>query len=267
MILKKKYKTSVVIGDPHSDPMFPNTRFKALGNYLAVNQPDNIVNLGDFLSLDSVSSHTTKKPLLREGRRLSDDLEHGREAYEFMMKPVNQLNRIRSTHKKRKYNPNKIWHNGNHEDRVFRYLTEQPELLGVLNHHDILDLEKDGWDIKKYRQYSSYEGILFTHIPQCKRVNQPISGEYVARRAADGHSSTVIFGHTHRFCIHDSKKNGAETNYGISAGWFGDYIPEYVQGNEDNCDWWGGILELTHTAPGKIIITPIDMDTLKKEYL
>lgn len=267
MILKNKYKTSVVIGDPHADPMFNNRRFKALGNFIAVNQPDNIVQLGDFMSLDSVSSHTTKKPLLREGRRLSDDLACGQEAYDFMMKPVNDLNKIRSTHKKKKYQPNKIWHNGNHEDRVFRYIMEAPELLGVVNHNDILSLEKDGWDIKKYRQYSSYEGILFTHIPMCKRVNQPISGEYVARRAADAHSSTVIFGHTHRFCIHDSKKNGNDVNYGVSAGWFGDYIPEYVEGNEENVDWWAGIIQLVHTAPGKVLIMPIDMETLKKEYL
>jgi len=267
ILLRNKYKTSVVIGDPHAEPGESNERFDALGNYIAANQPDNIVQLGDFMSLDSVSTHTIKKPLIREGKRLIDDLDCGRDAYNRMMGPVEELNVVRSRNRKRKYNPNKLWHNGNHEDRVFRYIVESPELLGLVDHNDILSLEKDGWDVKRYREYSSYEGIQFTHIPMCKRANQPIGGEYVARRAADTHSSTVIFGHTHRYGVHGTKVHGRDTTYGVSAGWFGDYVPDYVKGNEENCDWWGGILELVHTAPGKILICPIDMDTLKKEYL
>ena len=267
ILTKNKYKTSLVLPDAHAEPEHSNERFEALGNMLIETRPDNIVQLGDFMSLDSVSTYSTTKPLLREGKRLIDDLLAGKDAYDKMTAPTERFNNSRSRNKKKKYKPNKIWHNGNHEDRVYKYIVESPELLGLVNHNDLLELEKDKWDIKKYREYSSYEGIQFVHIPMCKRMNQPISGEYVARRAADMHSSTVIFGHTHRLVTHDSKKHGRETNYGINAGWFGDYTPGYVQGNDDNCDWWAGVLQLIHTAPGKIIVIPIDMDTLKKEYL
>jgi len=267
ILLKNKYKTSVVIGDPHASPNHSNERFEALGNFIAANQPSNIVQMGDFMSLDSVSTFSTTKPLLREGKRLSDDLAAGQDAYNKIMAPMNKYNNSRSKIKKKKYKPSLIWHNGNHEDRVYKYIIESPELLGLVDHTDILSVEKDGWEVKKYREYSHYEGIDFSHIPMCKRMNQPISGEYVARRAADGHANTIVFGHTHRLCIHDSKVAGAEVNYGINVGWFGDYVPSYVVGNEDNCDWWSGIVQLVHTEVGKVLIMPIDMATLKREYL
>ena len=267
ILLKNKYPVTIAIGDPHASPNHTNERFEALGNFIAANQPSNIVQIGDFMSLDSVSTYSTTKPLLREGRRLADDLAAGQDAYDKMMAPTIKYNKSRSRAKKKKYTPNKIWHNGNHEDRVIKYIVESPELLGLVDHNDLLELKKDGWDVKKYREYSSYEGISFTHVPMCKRMNQPISGEYVTRRAADGHASSIVFGHTHRLGIHDSKQHGQEVSYGINIGWFGDYVPSYVKGNEDNCDWWAGVVQLIHTAPGKVLIMPIDMETLKKEYL
>lgn len=270
MILKTKYKTTLVIGDPHAEPGQSNERFEALGNLVAATQPDYMVQLGDFHTLDSISSHNTKKPLLREGGRLVDDLEAGLDAYTKMMAPINKYNKTLTKHKKKKYNPVKHWLYGNHEDRVYRYIQEAPELLGLVNLSAMLDLAKDNWNVHQYREYAyineAGRTTGFTHIPMNKRLNQPISGEYVARRAADTHAFDVVFGHTHRYGVHGATVVGADTNYGINAGWFGDFIPGYVHGNEGNVDWWAGVVFLTHTDAG-LIIQPVPMDAIKKDYL
>lgn len=267
IFFKNSYPVTVVIGDPHSSPGHDNDRFLALSRFLAHTQPDNIVQIGDFMSLDSISPFSTTRPLLREGKRLVDDLDHGRNAYDLMMSEINHFNDTQTKQHKKKYSPRMIWHNANHEDRVFRYIVDSPELLGLIDHTDLLDVKKDGWEVYPYKEYSFIHGTGFTHVPMNKRVNQPISGEYVSRRAADMHNFSVVFGHTHRLTMHESKVRGCNIVQAINCGWFGDYAPEYVAGNEDSLDWWGGVVVLTHYDEGMIDISTVSMDVLKREYL
>lgn len=264
---KYKYPITLAIGDPHAEPGHSNERFDALGNIILERQPDNIVNIGDFTTCDSVSSHTHKSMVLREGMRLSDDIAAGKDAYDRMMAPMNAFNKRRKSAHKKVYNPHKFWLNANHEDRVWRYIQDKPELLGFIPHTDLLGVAEDGWNIVNYRNYIFLNGIGFTHIPMCKRVCQPISGEYVCRRAADMENQTTVFGHTHRLGVHESKRNGGELVQGINIGWFGDFVPGYVVGNEGKLDWWGGLVFLHHIAPGLVDIETISMDRIKKEYL
>lgn len=263
-------KVTLAIGDPHSDPEYPNDRFDALGNFIIERRPDNIVNIGDFVTCDSVSFHDHDKPLFREGRRLKDDLDAGRDAYNRMMAPMNAYNNKVSAWRKRKYNPRKIWHNANHEERVWRYIVKNPELLGFIPHTDLLGVAEDDWELIPYRRYSYVNGIGFTHIPMNKRNSSvPISGEYVARRAVENQEQWVVFGHTHRLLIHDAARhseNNPTTHYGINIGWFGDFVPSYIEGDA-YMDWWSGVVLLHHYGHGKVDIETISMSRLKGEYL
>lgn len=262
-----KYPLSLVIGDAHAEPQHTNERFDALGNIIVERQPDNIINIGDWTTCDSVSNHDKHSLVIREGRRLSDDLAVGRDAYERAVRPMNILNKGRRAARKKQYSPKKLWFNANHEDRVWRYIQDKPELLGFIPHTDLLGVAEDGWDIVDYRDYRYLHGVGFTHIPMCKRINQPISGEYVTRRAADMEDQTVVFGHTHRLGVHENRRNGGQLVQAINVGWFGDFVPHYIKGNETKLDWWGGLVLLHHIAPGMVDIETISMERLKKDYL
>jgi len=198
---------------------------------------------------------------------LADDIAAGRDAYDKTMAPMIAMNKRRRSKHKKAYKPKKLWLNANHEDRVWRYIQDKPELLGFIPHTDLIGVAADGWEIVPYREYRYLHGVGFTHIPMCKRMNQPISGEYVCRRAAEMEFQTTVFGHTHRLGMHESRRNGGELVQGINIGWFGDFIPSYVIGNEGKCDWWGGLVFLHHVAPGQVDIETISMDRLKKDYL
>ena len=261
---------TLVIPDPHTDPAHSNERFTAAGNFCLEHQFDNVVNIGDWLSLDSVSFHDYDKPLIREGKRLRDDLDAGADALDKFEAPINEYNSRRSVFKKRLYKPFKVWCNANHEERFWRYVMTKPELMGLLNHNDLLGVQDRGWNILPFRQYAFIEGVGFTHIPMNKRNNNPIGGEYVAKRAAEQQMQSVVFGHTHRLLLHDKSFVGM-TNHGpihaMSVGWFGDYIPDYVEGNEDQLDWWSGLVVINHYAPFKMDIETISMERLKQQYL
>lgn len=267
ILTKNKYPITIAIGDPHATPGVSNERFEALGNLIAELQPDNIAQMGDFTTLDSISFHNLKSLVMREGMRLSDDIEAAKDAYDKMMAGIIKYNSSRTRIKKKHYKPNKYWLNGNHEDRAWRYIQDKPELQGFVPATDFVGAEEDGWELVPYRKKIQIEGTYFTHIPMNRRINQPISGEYVCKRAALMHNKSVVFGHTHRYGIADDKKEGGQLVQGINIGWFGDHVPHYVEGNEGTCDWWDGVVVLTHIGDGQVITSPLDMKTLKRDYL
>ena len=268
----RKYATTLVIPDAHDGPEHNKDRFEALGNFIVENKPDNIVQIGDFMNLDSINFFDTNKPLIKEGKRLKDDIDSGIEAYEKIMKPIRNLWKKQARWKTKKYNPNRHWLLGNHEVRTWRYTLDKPELSGFIPETDFVGAGKDKWNIVEYRQYVYIDGTAFTHAPMNRRVNQPISGEYVTKRATETHNTSIVFGHTHRFGVHTMKRTADDTTISpliqsCNVGWYADYMPEYMEGNEATCDWWAGLVMLTHTGHGTIDITQHSIDRVKEDYL
>ena len=257
---------TLCIGDAHADPRHNNKRFEALGNFIIEHKPDNIVQIGDWGSYDSVTFHTSGKPLLREGMRLADDIASAKDALYKAESPTIKYNEKQARNKKVQYKPNKWWLNGNHEERIFTNMMVYPELLGLIDHHDIVGASEYGWKVVPYRSYIEIDGIQFTHAPTGKRSPKPISGEYVAKRAIEIHDSTIVFGHTHRLVLHDKRTVGSEYPvYAINIGWFGDYVPEYIQ-TPQNLDWWSGLVMLDHYTHGQVGIETIPMEIIMNAY-
>lgn len=262
--------TTLVIGDPHADPKHSNVRFEALGNFIVSTKPTNIVQMGDFLSLDSISEYNTGKPLLSEGARLKEDIAHGLDAYNKMMDPMRKHNERQAQAGREVYYPSGYWLQGNHEDRSYKLIQSLPALEGIIDTSSMVGAEKEGWALVPYKRYAYINGVAFTHIPQNRGTNKPISGKYLTARAAEICSTTVVFGHRHTLEVSPLSRHqekGALLTFGVCCGWFGDYFPDYVIGNELTLDWWSGVLLLTHTGVGQIDIQTISMQQLKNKYL
>ena len=264
-----KPRTTLVIGDAHDSPGQSQERFVALGNFIAATLPDNIVQIGDWGSYDSISFHNKGRPLIQEGLRLSDDIASAKEAYEKTFRPVKRMNARHQSNRKKQYTPDVYWLEANHEYRIKRFLMEHPVLVGSLPEEDLVGARADGATIVPWHSYCYIDGIAFTHIPQARRSSIPLGGEYVTKRAADAHDTTVVFGHTHRFLVHDNsriREHQSSLVHAINVGWFGDYVPEYIE-SDVNLDWWSGLILLHHTDYGKADISTISMDRLKRDYL
>jgi len=80
--------THLVIGDPHCNPKASNDRFLWAGKLAKDLKPDTIVCMGDFSSLDSLSSYDKGKKSF-EGRRYKKDIDHAHDALEKFMKHLN----------------------------------------------------------------------------------------------------------------------------------------------------------------------------------
>lgn len=266
-----KHETTLVIGDAHADPNFSNERFDALGRFIVDRRPDNIVQIGDWGNLDSISFHNHGRPLLQEGQRLALDLDAMRDAYERVMTPLwTEWERARKSKRKR-YDPKRYWVEGNHEDRVRRFLEGNPVLEGFVPESDLVGAEPDGWEVVPYREYVFINGTGFTHVP-INDAHQPVSGKYMAMRAAERHAGTIVFGHNHRRELLSVNRVTEGTTHGtrvdaLSAGCFFDYDPEYVRGGLGNLAWWRGLVLLTHVGYSRVDIETISIDRVKEQYL
>ena len=263
------YPVTLVIGDAHDSPHQNQARFEALGNYIEHTRPDNIVQIGDWGTYDSISFHNKGRPLLQEGMRLADDVASAKEAYYKTFLPTRKANAKYQLYKKRQYTPKIYWLEANHEYRIKRFLMEHPVLVGTLQEEDLVGARADGAELIPYRSYCYIDGVAFTHIPCARRSSMTLGGEYVTKKAAETHDTTVVFGHTHRFLVHDSsriREHGQNLVHAINVGWFGDYVPDYVE-SEANLDWWSGLVVLRHTGAGQVDIETIQMDRLKGMYL
>lgn len=265
------YNKILVIGDAHDDPEQPKDRFTALGNLIAAEKPDTIVQIGDFANLDSVTSHDSRNLRLREGKRLIDDIMSLREAYARVMCPMVAANNSARQRRRKRYTPKMYWLEANHEYRVRSFINENPVLDGMIAETDLAEASKDGWEIVPYKRHAIIDNIVFTHIPIHPKNNQPLSGEYLAKRATDMYTSSVVFGHAHRLLVHPKAYysfDNAPPNriMGICVGWYGDYKPPYLSGVHAS-DWWSGLVFLHSYGNGNYDIETRTIQRVKRDYL
>ena len=129
--------THLVIGDPHCTPKASNERFLWAGRVAADYKVSHVICMGDFCSMDSLSSYDRAKKSF-EGRRYQKDMEHSHEA-------LSLFNKGMGKHKARK-----IMLHGNHEDRIDRFVDDNPELEGSISIDD-LKFKKYGWEEVRYK--------------------------------------------------------------------------------------------------------------------
>lgn len=259
---------TLVIGDAHVEAGEDLARFRALGNYIRELQPDNIVQIGDFITLDSLSAWDKNKRLKMEGRRFQEELDHARDALALMMAPIDYDNARKAKNKKQQYKPRMVITSGNHEDRFYRYLDSNPELVGVVDLARDIGFDEWGWETIPYRQYAEIGGVSFTHAPM-NGMNQPLGGVYIAHRAALAHVRSVVFGHTHRLLVGSYTAHGehAQQVQTVNVGCFFEGIPDYAKGSQSSIDWWRGVVILDHYGENQIDMSTYRLDALMGDYL
>lgn len=111
-------KRYLILPDLH----VPNHDTKALSavlKYAKKYQWAGVVQLGDFLDVESISAHNRGKPKLVEGKRLQDEYRAGRRVLDMIQRATDFA----------KFH----YIQGNHEHRIDRFLEEHPQLEGIVD--------------------------------------------------------------------------------------------------------------------------------------
>src|SRR5690606_24766656 len=86
----------------------------------------------------------------------------------------------------------KLYIEGNHEDRLRRYLMKNPALHGVVSTERLLHLRERGWQFIPYKHHDKRGAIHCTH-------DVGAAGRNAVFRALDTYQHSGVTGHTHRF--------------------------------------------------------------------
>jgi len=242
--------THLVIGDPHCNPKASNDRFLWAGKLARDLKPDTIVCMGDFSSLDSLSSYDKGKKSF-EGRRYKKDIDHAHDALEKFNKGLNGR-RLR-----------KVMLLGNHEDRIDRIIDETPELDGTISTKD-LKFKEVGWEIIAYQEPMAIDGIHYCHNYPTGIMGKPISGDNIARSLLLKNKVSSTVGHCHLFDYSMCTIPSGRKVLGLSAGCYLHHKEEYARSTQRL--WWSGLIVKRNVRQGEYDIETIEYNTVKRRY-
>jgi predicted MPP superfamily phosphohydrolase len=250
----KKFETTLVVPDAHVSPDQSLKRFELLNKLILDKQPDNIIFMGDFVTLESLSNWDLNRAGIMEGRRYHEDVEAGRKALELTLKSVKGV-----------YSPKIVFLMGNHEERLSRYVETKPELSDHLNIEVDLQLKYLGVDIIiPYREYYTINGVDFTHAPM-NAANQACSGKFAIHRASEMTNNSLIFAHTHRKEGVNFYRHGADDIVQVMmCGAFFEHTDSYALGSLQH--YWRGCIILNHWKHGRFDVEEYSIARLKNFY-
>lgn len=169
--------------------------FVAAANYF---KPNILVCLGDLIDFYSVSAHS-KDPKRKSA--LSYELDYVKER-------LSELNKINCERK--------IFIEGNHEDRLRRYLWDvAPELYGIVDYRKELKFTENNWEFYEYKSYAEIGKLYLTH-------DTGVAGKYAVYQSGDHFQDNVVIGHLHRMGYVVTGNAKGKPHIATSFGWLGD---------------------------------------------
>lgn len=225
----------LVIPDCHAKPGVSNRRFAWLNEYLQDETPDVVVCLGDLADMPSLSSYdgstltgNSRKKACFEGRTVAKDLDTANTAIQILQ--YNLGCRL-------------VFLMGNHEDRINRATSLNPELRGTIPN---LDLRK--WDTIPFLQPHTIGGIAFAHYFVTGVMGKPVGGEYPAANLLKKQYRSCVMGHSH---VWDTAiRTGSRKLFGLVAGCYLDPNQKEEYAGPAQALWTSGVTLLRDVSNG-----------------
>ena len=260
----------LAIGDCHACPETREMeRFEWLGHHIVATKPDIVVVMGDFISLNSLSAWDSDKRRKMEHRRYLRDIDVGNAALDIMLRALTEEQALARHNKKKIYNPNLFFLEGNHEERAERYLDYNPVLEGTIDVLADLKLEERGFTVVRYGEYLNANDTLFTHIPFAgngKPFHSSASTTSLGKRILQGFNNNIVYGHTHKLEVQQVARRNMPPITAINVGCYtAEQQEEYAENMVD--DSWKGVVHLSIKETGEIDnLTCITKKKLKANY-
>ena len=197
----------LAIGDCHDSPDMPDkSRFEALGALAKDLGVDHIVQIGDFTSLDSMSSHER------------NDTVKGQKKPSFMTDMISFQEALKAFDRGLDgYACPKHITLGNHEARLFNYVNQHPEVANLLDEALYGPIEDHGWTCSPYGEFYFIGDVGFTHVP-FNGMGKPYGGMQSENTIARDALHDVVYGHTHKRLDKTFPKMGQEKITIINLG-------------------------------------------------
>lgn len=212
---KGRFERVLVLPDIHV-PAEDKLTLRGVERYMADHKWDEIIYLGDFMTLDVISSHNKNNLRAISGQSLSKDYAAG--------------NVVLDRHQKIAPQAKFVLLEGNHEFRTERFINAQPQLEGLVEVPIRLDLKGRG--IEWVPSWS--KGKLYTK-GKANYSHGKYHGRNHARKHMENYGVNIFYGHTHDEELFSKVFHGDNnTVVAHSLGCLCDYEQPYLQGSPTN---------------------------------
>jgi len=245
----------IAIGDTHDQPGMSKDRFKWIARHCVATMPHRIVQIGDFASWDSVSTHDAPGSVNHSQRpSFKADLESCEEAMCMFYKEIKDLDI-----------PMELTA-GNHEERIQRFENKNAETVGTL-YMQFEDLcARYRWRLHTYGQWLFIDGVGFTHVPK-NIMGKPYGGQNSENQIANHATHSIVFGHTHRATFRKTPKIGINNSIevlNLGSAMPDGYVAKYA--GTATSGWSYGIYELSIKSGHIVSHRFLDMRQLQEKY-
>ena len=215
----------VVIADTQVIKGAPVDHLKALAKYIWKHKPAHVVHIGDNWDFESLSFYASS--LEKEGRRLVDDLQSGREALAIVSDYIDKRNKKA---KQKKYEPTLDFIMGNHEERLNKLVNTNPHLVGMIDLNGMI--EDLGWTVHKFLHPLWIGETCFNHYMPNPMSGKPVGGGVENKINKFPHS--FVHGHQQQFQFGRRQNLMGKPHYGACAGSF--YMHDEGYRGQDNTE-------------------------------
>jgi hypothetical protein len=255
LLVEGKTLRVMAIGDPHDKPGRDKRRFTWMGRHAAETRPDVIVSIGDWASLDSLSSHEVPGSQADADRPcFHQELDSLDESASVFSREC-PIGAIRFVHC-----------HGNHEYRAWRAANRQPKLNGDMPTRLNQTFARYRIETHDFGVFVDIGGVDFVHIP-LSIMGKEMGGEMMERNAGMKSLRDLVCGHTHRANVLTVMKVGQQrqvkvVNLGTSMPY--GLVEKYT--GLAPTGWFYGIHELTIRSGQISAVRQWDMLELENLY-
>lgn len=226
----------LVWGCAHDSPTIPDkTRFANAGKLAAHLEPDYIVDLGDTMDMDSLSTHAMPGSV--------DDRE--RPFFKAEIASLTDAIFAFNEHAPSADDIPRIHLHGNHENRAWRFENNNPTSQGVFTTEIDQVYARFGFTVKAFREWLYISGVGFTHAP-INGMGREVGGVNANQTVAREATHSVVWSHTHKREFIERPKFGVGNSIQVVNS--GSFMPQgYLKAYAglSMTGWTYGITELT----------------------
>ena len=230
-----------------------------IGKYIVEKRPDVIINLGDFVDMESLSSYDVGKKSF-EGKRYTKDIEAANEAMLCLMSPLLEFNARAKKNKEKQYKPHLVFCLGNHEQRIQRAVENDPKLEGLIT-YEHLPYKKYGWEVHDFLKPVFIDGVAYCHYFPTGVMGRPATT--ASAMVSKLHMSCVA-GHQQGKQVAYGKRPDGSTITCIIAGSCYEHQEGYL--DHQTNQHFRGIVVLHEVKNGSFDEMFCSLNYLKKKY-
>jgi hypothetical protein len=245
-------QTHIIIGDTQVHDGVDTTHLEWIGQYIhdKFSGRENITvrHLGDHWDFPSLSWYDRGKRTM-EGKRLSKDIDAGNEGLTRLTTPFAYDGFDQRLHR------------GNHENRLWKAMEDNPQLDGALT-FDALNDADEGWTVHDFLEVDRQDGVSYSHYFYHPNTGKPYGGENMGLRLAKI-GTTFVQGHQQGLLIGNRAVLG-QLQWGVVLG--STYTHHEVYKGPQGNAHWRGILVLYNVKDGGFDPKLVSLDSLAQRY-